>query len=193
MNAQQVWQSQATEAPRISLAYVRHGASRVERRTRWRNALEYSVGIFVLAFLGFAFWVNDTTPPLMMAGMGCFVAWTLYYMYRWHRHAAAESSPADSGVLDTLRYQRRQFERQRDLRRGSWRWWGPPLLPGFALMLASVYFERDPVPWWAMGLMVFWLFAGSALAAWFLELEARRFQREIDALDSLAASDGDTR
>ena len=41
MNVQQVWQAQATEAPRISLAYVRHRAGSVERRTRLRNALEY--------------------------------------------------------------------------------------------------------------------------------------------------------
>jgi uncharacterized membrane protein YfcA len=186
MNAQQVWQSQATDAPRISLAYVRHGASALERRTRRRNALEYGVGIFCLAFIGFAIWVNDMPPPLMLAGMVWFVIWTLYYMYRWHRYAAAESSPADAGVLDTLRYQRRQFERQRDLRRGSWRWWGPPMIPGLALMLASLYFEIDPVPWKALGFMGAWIFVGSGLAAWLLEFEARRFQREIDALDSLA-------
>ncbi len=61
--------------------------------------------------------------------------------------AAAEPAPADAGVLDTLRYQRRQLERQRDLRRRSWRWWGLPMLPGMALMLASMIIEQDPVPW----------------------------------------------
>ena len=186
MNAQQLWQAQATEAPRMSLAYVRHGARSLERRTRRRNALEYGTGIFCLAFLGFAFRINDTTPPLMLASLGYLALWTLYYMYAWHRRAAAEASPADAGVLDTLRFQRRQFERQRDLRRGSWRWVLPPMLPGFALMLASMYFEWGPIPWPRMGLLVLVLALGSAIAVWFLEWEANRFQREIDALDSLA-------
>jgi hypothetical protein len=186
MNAQQLWQAQANESPRISLAYVRHGAGSLERRTRWRNAIEYGTGVFALAFLGFCAWKYIELQPLMSASLACMALWTLYYMYRWHRHAAAQASPADAGVLDTLRYQRRQFERQRDLRRGSWRWWGPPMLPGFVLMLASMYFEWNPVPWTLMGLMVVVLLLGMALAAGFLEWEARRFQREIDALDSLA-------
>jgi hypothetical protein len=108
-------------------------------------------------------------------------------VYRWHQLASAKPVPAEAGVLDTLRYQRQQLEQQRDLRRRSWRWWGLPLLPALALLLASMVLEHDPVPWGGIAFLVAWLFAGTAIGLWILESEARRFQREIDALDSLAS------
>ncbi|HET9474388.1 MAG TPA: hypothetical protein VFO82_10870 [Steroidobacteraceae bacterium] len=187
MNVQQVWQAQATEAPRISLAYVRHRAGSLERRTRWRNALEYSVGVMAIALFIFSGAREVVAQkPIMVAAHGCFVLWALYYLYSWRRLASVQVVPAEAGVLDTLQYQRRQFERQRDARRGSWRWWGLPMLPGFALLMTSLVLEHDPVPWHVIGLVTGWTIVGSAIAAWYLEYEARRFQREIDALDSLA-------
>ena len=185
MNPQQVWQAQAAEAPRISLAYVRHGASSVERRIRRCNAQEYGVATLGCGLFVYSAWQIYTTKPLAIAGMVCFVLFALYGIYRQHLYAAAESSPADAGVLDTLRYQRRQFERQRDWQRGSWRWWLPAVLPGSVLTLASMYFEENPVPWKGIGFMVLVLLVGMGLAAWLTEWKARRFQREIDALDTL--------
>ena len=188
MNAQQVWQSQSAEVPRISLAYVRHRASSHERHTRRRNALEYAVAVLTCGLAGFTAWQKVSGRPLMLAALGWLALWSLYYMYCWHREAASEATPADAGVLDTLRFQRRQLERQRDMRRRSWRWWGPPLLPGIALMLASLTIEVNPVSWNAIGLLIASLIVGTAIGVGVLELEARRFQREIDALDSLDAS-----
>jgi hypothetical protein len=187
MNAQQVWQSQVTEAPRISLDYVRHRTGNLEQRTRWRNALEYVLGI--LAFAVFIFGARQYGPsrPLMLAAHAWFALWALFYMYWWHRLAASQVTPADAGVLDNLRYQRRQLERQRDARLKSWRWWGLPSLPGFVLMLVSMVVEVEPVRWNVIGLLIVWLLAGTAIGVWFLNHEARRFQREIEALDSLAA------
>ena len=56
MNAQQVWQSQVTDAPRISLEYVRHQARNLESRTRLRNALEYGTGVLAFLMFGFGAW-----------------------------------------------------------------------------------------------------------------------------------------
>ena len=61
------------------------------------------------------------------------------------------------------------------------------MLPGYALIVASMIVELDPVPWWAVTVSMAWLFVGSAIAVAYFEYEARRLQREIDALDSLAA------
>jgi uncharacterized membrane protein YfcA len=186
MNPQQVWQAQAIDAPRISLAYVRHRASSLQRRTRLRNALEYGVGVFAFVLFGYIAYQHFPTRPLMLASSVCLALWSLYYMYRWHGLAAAQATPAEAGVLDTLRYQRRQLERQRDARRGSWRWWGLPALPGFALTMASMIVEQDPVPWNVIGIVTAVCFVGTAITVVWLEHEARRFQREIEALDSLA-------
>jgi hypothetical protein len=181
-----VWQSQAVDAPRISLEYVRHVASDFDRRRRLRAVPAYVIWILTCGWFCLIGKQFLHTKPLGLAGLVCFGLFALYCIYRMHRHVAAESSPADAGVLDTLRYQRRQLERQRDFRRGSWRWqfWG--VLPGYALTLASMYFENDPVPWVYMGFVVLVLILGLGLQAWSGERGARRSQREIDALDSLA-------
>jgi hypothetical protein len=187
MNAQQVWQSQVTEAPRISLDYVRHRTRNLEQRMRWRNALEYALGF--LAFLVFIFGARQYGPsrPIMLAAHVWFALWAVFYMYWWHRLASTQATPADAGVLDNLRYQRRQLERQRDARLRSWRWWGLPGLPGVVLMLVSMVVEAEPVQWNVIGLLIVWLLVGTAIGFGFLNHEARRYQREIDALDSLAA------
>ena len=44
MNTQQLWQAQALDAPRISLAFVRHQADALRRRTQMVNAIGYIVG-----------------------------------------------------------------------------------------------------------------------------------------------------
>ena len=186
MNAQQVWQAQAIDAPRISLAYVRHMANDFDRRRRLRAVPGYVIWILSLGLYGVLGAQFLHAKPLGVAGLAGFGFFALYCIYRLHRHVSAESSPADAGVLDTLRYQRRQFERQRDFRRGSWRWQFWAVLPGYALTLASMYFEVDPVPWKSIGFAVLVLILGMALQAWSGERGARRSQHEIDALDSLA-------
>jgi hypothetical protein len=187
MTPQQAWQSEATEAPRISLAFVRHGASALESRTRRRNAFEYFVGLACLGFFGFSI-TQHLDRPVMVAALAWFALWCVYYMYQWHRMASAKAAPAEAGLLDCLRYQRQQLERQRDLRRRNWRWWGPAVLPGFALFFASLLTEVKPVPWNEIVFVAVWIIAGSGLGIAFLEAEARRLQREIDALDSLASN-----
>jgi hypothetical protein len=186
MNAQQVWQAQGIEAPRVSLAYVRHIASDFERRRKLRAALG---SIFMLAAGGvhaFLAWQMFSTKPVAAAGSVCVVLGLLYVLYRLYRHLSAEASPADAGVLDTLRFQRRRLERQRDFRRYSWRWTFPALLPAWALIIASLYFEQDPVPWWSLGFTVFVFLASMVLSIVTSECKARGSQREIDALDSLS-------
>lgn len=186
MNSQQVWQSQAIETPRMSLAYVRHVADEFDRRRRRSAGLAYvfmiGAGVFNVALA--AQFVH--TKPLAVAGVVCLVLFVLYFVFRLHRHVTAESSPADLGVLDTLRYQRRQLERQRDWRRDNWRWTLPAMLPFYGFSLASLYVETHPVPWTSMGFMVLVMIASFGLAALVGERQARQSQREIDALDSLA-------
>lgn len=185
MNIQEVWQSQATEAPRISLDYVRQQATTLERRARWRNALEYGTGMFgCLLFLVCA-WKAEPGQPILLAALICSALWAVFYMFRWHQLASVVARPEEAGVFDTLRYQRRHLERQRDARRGSWRWWGLTALPPYALFVASMILEVSPVPWAIVAFLGGWLVLGGGFFAWYFEHEARRFQREIDALDSL--------
>jgi hypothetical protein len=189
MNAQQVWLAQATEAPRISLEYIRHQASSLERGTRRRTT--FNDILFVLAgalVVGFVWAAPNVylARPLMAAAVVYYLLFLIYCTYRLHRHTAAQANTADAGVLDTLRFHRRQLERQRDFRRGVWRWTGLGMLPGLAMQVASMII--DSLPWTGIAFLV----GSCALAVGVQyitgEVRARRSQREIDALDSLAGN-----
>jgi hypothetical protein len=188
MNVQQVWQSQPAEAPRISLAYVRHRVRTLERRSRWWNGAEYAGALFGAVFLGWHAWVQFLDKPIALAGFAWFALSFLFFVWHWHRMASVQAAPTDAGVLDTLRFQRRQLERQRDARRRYWRYWVPALIPGIALMIAHLLIEVRPVPWTSVWGMIVSSSLISAAGAAFYEHKARQLQREIDALDTLAAS-----
>jgi hypothetical protein len=186
MNAQELWQAQALDAPRISLDYVRRRAASLEQRSRWRNAFDY---FCCLVGVGLCVWqaaVKGASQPILAAGLVCFVLFMVIFAWRWHVTAGAASAPADAGVLDTLRFQRRELERQRDARRHSWRWWLPAMLPGVVLVALSLVIELDPPHWTAFWATVSWVVVGSAGGQAIYEYTARGLQREIDALDSLS-------
>jgi hypothetical protein len=184
MNAQQVWQSQPIDAPRISLEYIRYRKSSLERGTRFRAALNYAICVVACGIYFRAAWTQFTGLPLLQATVTWFGLFTLYCMYRLNRHVAAQMSTEDAGVLDTLRFHRRQLERQRDFRRGSWRWqfWG--ILPGLVLQVTAMYVYSMP----RHNFVIFGVVMALAFGTQYYvgEIRARRSQREIDALDSLA-------
>ena len=118
------------------------------------------------------------------ASLVCNVSFVIFLLYRLNRHVAAQASSSGAGVLDTLRFHRRQLERQRDYRRGVWRWAAVGLLPGLVLQVASLI--RDSLPVWQIALLVGVLAVAVALEYAIGKYRAGLSQREIDALDSLA-------
>jgi hypothetical protein len=186
MTPQQAWQAQLAEAPRVSLEYVRHRAKSIERRSQWRNAFEYTGAALGV---GGCAWIAGThypKMPLMAAGMAWIALYFVYVGIQWYRRAGTQLAPTDAGILDTLRYQRRQLERQRDARRGNWRWWLPPVVPAYALFMMSMAIEQGGIRRAEFWLMIGWFALATGLAIASYERTARRLQREIDALDSLA-------
>ena len=138
MNAQQVWLAQATQAPRVSLEYIRHQASSLERGTRFRAGLNYFICVLACGFYGWSAWTHFSGLPWLQAAVTWYGLFMIYCMYRLHRHVAAQINTADAGVLDTLRFHRRQLERQRDFRRHSWRWQFLAILPGLLLQTIAM-------------------------------------------------------
>jgi hypothetical protein len=121
MNAQQVWLAQATEAPRISLEYIRHQASSLERGTRRRTT--FNDILFVLAgalVVGFVWAAPNVylARPLMAAAVVYYLLFLIYCTYRLHRHTAAQANTAGRRRARHAAFHRRQLERQRDFRRG---------------------------------------------------------------------------
>jgi hypothetical protein len=186
VNAQQLWQAQETDAPRVTLEYVLLSARAFERRIFWRNAFEYAGGVASFGLFVFFAWEALPHRPWFAAGLAWFALFMVYVGIQWHLKAGLRVAPEDGGVLDTLRFQRRHLERQRDARRGNWRWWVPPFVPGAALLIAGHVIEtREPFGLGTL-VMVVWLAGCVASGVEFYERGARRLQREIDALDSLA-------
>jgi hypothetical protein len=185
VNTQQLWQAQALDAPRISLAFVRQQSDALRHRTQMRNAFEYIATAAAGVWVVWSGWSMLVARPLMLAAIGLWIASGAYVMFRWHRLASSQERPADFGVLDALRFHRRQLERQRDARRGNWRWWLPPMVPVVVMICISLVVEFEPVPWKVIGAVAVWVVFGSSMAIVMYERSARRIQREIDALDSL--------
>jgi hypothetical protein len=189
MTTQEIWQLQALEAPRVSAAYMRHRASDLARRTQIRNRSEYAIGVPGVLFIAWCCWRYFLHRPVMLAGLALTVLPLVYVAFRWHRLASAAQVPEDAGVLDSLRFYRRELERQRDARQGNWRRWLLPVVPGLITLLASFVLELNPIPWALVAFEAIVIVGGPSLTVAFEEWSARRLQREIDALDSLVVKD----
>ena len=184
MTTQEIWQSQAVEAPRVNLAYLQARASDTIRVARRRTLLE---SLSVLIALGVAVliwsWYSD---PWMRAG-GVYLAIAgVVYSWRWRRLAMPSSLPADLGAVDTLRFHRRELERQYSMHLNLWRWLLPLFAPTFALLIygrmllapgSEMYMLTHKVP-----LVVAGLVAATLITRW----RAAKYRREIELLDLMA-------
>ncbi len=185
MNTQQLWQAQALDAPRISLSFVRHYSGALRRRTRMLNAINYfggAAGMALLAWRGAEFF---SVKPLLSSATALWVAAGLLGLFLQRKRIATEEQPAELGVLDALRFHRRQLERQRDARRGSGRWVPLLFIPGHVMLFVSYFVEITPIWWKGIIVNAVVIVFGTWMAIVMTERRARRIQEEIDALDSL--------
>jgi hypothetical protein len=185
MNTQQLWQAQALDAPRISLAFVRHQSDALVRRTRMLNALNYIVGIPGMTYLAWKCAESFGVEPLLSAATALWVAAGLSCLFLQRRLLTSQEQPAEFGVLDALKFHRRQLERQRDAGRGLLRWSPLMFVPGHVMLFASYFVEITPIPWKVIILAAVVIVFFTWIAIVMTERNERRIQKEIDALDSL--------
>ena len=185
MNMQQLWQAQALDAPRITLSFVRHQSDALQRRTRTLNALNYIGGAAGMAFMAWRGVQFLSVKPLLSAAIALWVAAGLSGLFWQRKRIASEERPAELGVLDALRFHRRQLERQRDARRGGALWVPLLFIPGHVMYLVNYFVEFTPIPWKDIIRFVVLIVFGTWLALVLTRRGARRIQQEIDALDSL--------
>jgi hypothetical protein len=183
VNTQQLWQAQALDAPRISLAFVRQQAESWRSWARMRNATNYIACLVLTPFILLQAWLVFSVTPLVSLALVLNVPLCAWLLVRWHRRAAAQEQPAELGVLDALKFHRRQLERQRDVRLDRWRRW--PAIPGVLLLILAEAIEIKPTPWVGFGVAIVLMTLVLSIAIVVEERIARRIQKEIDALDSL--------
>jgi hypothetical protein len=134
--------------------------------------------------IGFG-WSFFSPRPLLSLSMVLWALAMIYVMVQWHRRASAQSPPEQLGTLDALQFYRQQLVRQRDARRGNWRWWLPAFAPGLILMFIGFIVEVHPTPWVAIIGLAAWVVFGLSMCVLTYERVARGLQAEIDALDSM--------
>ena len=173
-----VWQNQMVESRLLSLDEVRKKARQFQWDIRCRNRVEYLASAVVVLFSGYFFRIVDDV--LVRTGMALLVAGTLYVVYQLHKRGSAQMLPAEPGLRACLAFHRAELVRQRDLLRNVWRWYLLPFAPGIIMIFVA-----------ASGLMLWTQWIGKVvflvgffwLVAMLNQWEARRLQREIDALD----------
>ena len=186
-NLQQAWQRQALDAPRINLAYLRIRTDALRRRARIRNAFEYVGGVVAVGFTVFCCWGFIRPRPLISLSVLLWALAMIYLAVQWHRRASTQDPAGQLGTLDALQFYRQQLVRQRDARRGSWRWWLPPLVPCLVVAFAALIVEVKPTPWVAIACLAVGVVFGVPMTAVAYESEAGVLQEEIDALDSMSS------
>ncbi|MBC8024684.1 MAG: hypothetical protein H7Y89_01715 [Steroidobacteraceae bacterium] len=185
MNTQQLWQAQALDAPRISLAFVRHQADALQRRTRIINAVNYVVGGVGMAYFAWKSTEFFSTLPLLSAATVLWLSAALLATLFMRRRSASQQQPAEFGVLDALKFHRQELERQRDARRGVGRWLPLFFIPGHVMLFVSFFVEVTPIPWKYVVFNAVLIVFGTWIATAMTARGARRIQKEIDALNSL--------
>ena len=183
MNTQQLWQAQALDAPRISLAFVRQQSDSLRRWARMRNSVIYVVAVAMIPVFVWKAWSVFGWAPLRATAILLNLPIFIWFLFRWHKRAASREQPADLGVLDALKFHRRQLERQRDVRLDRWRRW--PAIPGILLIFIAAAIEITPTPWDRLGRAALVMTLFFSIVMFMEERIGRRIQREIDALDSL--------
>ena len=188
---QDLWQSQPTEPPRISIEDLRRKMSKFERIIFWRNIREYAAGVFVVTAYGFYEW--RFPQPLMRVGSGLVIAATLYVMFQLHRRASVQRAPADLGLSTSIEFHRRALIRQLDALRTIWSWYILPFVPGFAVFLTgSAISQRAAHPMSLFHLLRGYsipvgLVAVVSFGVWKLnQRAARKLQTQIDEMTALS-------
>lgn len=175
-----LWKSQPLEPLQpVPPAEIQLQASAFQRRVKRRNRREYIAGVFVVpVFLAYAwifpYWVTKLGALLTVLG-------TLFVLWQLHRRASARDVPEALGASHVA-FHRAELVRQRDAVRDVWLWYIGPFIPGFFIFMWGRQTElevRHPLAY-VVGVV---LMMAIAVANRFA---ARRFQRQIDALDALA-------
>jgi hypothetical protein len=182
---QELWAGQPVVPSRPSPDDLNRRAHDFDRRVRRRNAIEYGAGALLIPVFGAIAivehdWLMRIACVLILLGVMVVIRGV-----RVHGGAARKQDWA-APVRD---HHRAQLAKQRDALAGVWRWYLAPLVPGLALLFASV--------WRAV-----YLGAGAAAANarivpavliaiaafagihWLNRVVARRLGRAIAALDA---------
>ncbi|WDA40645.1 hypothetical protein [Erythrobacter sp. BLCC-B19] len=183
------WCDTAPDAAFTVPAECSRRADRFARRVRIRNGIEYAAGALVIVLFGAAsVGAAIKGEGLIALSLALIVGGTLVILRNLARRAGNVERLPEEPCLAHLR---RQYARQYAALRAVPVWYVGPLIPGCALLYASVAAGVAEVAGWRTALsgiagpaaITFGIFAAIALLNL---LAARGLKRQLDALDALA-------
>jgi hypothetical protein len=122
-----------------------------------------------------------STNVWTLTGAALLVISCLVYAWGWRRVATPAMTPSDLGALDTLRFHRRELERQYSAYRGQLRWVAPLFLPPVLSIMYGTSGGGAKV-----GLAIAFGLLGIAMGVVSSEVRAAKLKREIALLDLMA-------
>lgn len=173
-----LWQQQAREEQIVPLDDIRAKAKRLDAKSRRMRVWMALFFILLLIKGAVEVWVEEAV--LERAGDLLVMAAWVYIAYRYRKQRLA-APPVALGRTNCVQFYRAELVRQRDLSKDSWGYL-LPFVPGVTLSLFGRGFENRPASQ-IIAIAVFGvaLFLG---VHWWNVYTARKFQREIDALDA---------
>lgn len=196
MNGNAVWQSQAREAPRISLQYVRRQAERInsdiERETRFSyfgTAFCLVAGLFV-AFAPGPGWSATHAPAAIIAVIQLTALLSilacLYTAFQIRLRGKLQRAVQHEQVMLSLHAYRTALERRRDHYATAWRWALWPAIPAMVTVLGgTLLFDERPHKWLRLSLAASVCVIALLLGAGVSRRRSAWFSKELDALRSL--------
>lgn len=187
MSPEQIWQAQSRDAPRISLAYIRHRAEELQRHPfTERTGLRMLMSLTFAGYMVYRGFTRYTDRPFTQGLFVLIFATGIYAAIRWLRRAPPKPLiPADAGALDSLRFFRREVERRiSNLTRFTWL--GVLAGPVLGVITALLLLEGGSLSrhWFFLVVQNGILFPAVIL---FLCRRRKRFLRkELETLDLLA-------
>ena len=113
MSPQDIWQAESSDAPRISLAYLRLRAEEVQRKTGGRTGLNAVMGLLISVYLVYVGFTRCTGKPFTQGFFVFTFLGAIYGAVCWLRQGKPKPLiPADAGALDSLRFFRREVEQR---------------------------------------------------------------------------------
>lgn len=191
-----VWQSQALEAPRMSLQYVRHQAEKLNSDARRELGLAYLSAILSALVLGLfvfapsAWWAALHIPASLARVLQLTVLLLLlasaYLTQQVRRRGKVLRIQGCEQVMESLEAYRNELRRRRDYYLGAWRWSRWPLIPAIAVILVGgLLYDPRPGKWLRLSVAALVCVLGSLLGTWIYARKGNDFQRELDALASV--------
>jgi hypothetical protein len=167
-------------------------ADSFSRRVRRRNLIEYAAGALVLVAVSMAGIAAAAIGEWAFAlALGTLATGVLLVMRNLHRQAGSVEQRPEEPCLDHLR---RQYRRQIEALRTAAEWYVAPLVPGIALLYATVTWKTAQAIGWERALdgVAYPALATTAFGCAVIALNrwaARSLQHKLDALDALACAD----